>query len=367
VEKIGAFVDADRVTADGEWRPGDPAIGQKATPLASGWFNMLQRELLAVLADAGMDPDVATEDQLLAAIRGLSPTESLPGTIKRASEAKALAGEDNKDAMTALRVFQAFSQFGLGNQVVATEIDAGAEAYYPAGTYITPLLDTMTDVPSGLADRGVLIVDGGNGGVLQVLVAKQEKRLFYRIAFNQSNIAGTAWFEFADRAWVAEQISNKIATQQETDAGNNDQKFITPKKLQAWVKQATESVLGMMRVATLLQTETGDDDTTAVTPKKLRWGVSYSRGENGYVALPGWLGGIIFQWSGIIIASGSTVQATLPMALTTQLYAVVGQEHSSTTTGITVSVDQDSYSTTGFSVKNTASNSVKFFYFCAGK
>lgn len=61
----------------------------------------------------------------------------------------------------------------------------------------------------------------------------------------------------------------EIATQVETDAGTDDLRFITPKKLKAWVKQATESALGMMRVATQAQTDAGADDTVAVTPKKL--------------------------------------------------------------------------------------------------
>ncbi|MDI5893076.1 phage tail protein [Halomonas rhizosphaerae] len=98
-------------------------------------------------------------------------------------------------------------------------------------------------------------------------------------------------------ATEAAQGMARIATQAETDAGIDDGKFITAKKLKAWVKQATESVMGLLKVATQAQVDAGDDDTTAVTPKKLRWGVDYSFGTTGYIALPSWMGGLIFQWA----------------------------------------------------------------------
>lgn len=92
------------------------------------------------------------------------------------------------------------------------------------------------------------------------------------------------------------------ATQDEVNAGDDDGKFVTAKKLKSWaiqwVKQATETVAGMLKVATQVQVDAGTDDTTAVTPKKLRWGVSYSIASDGYIALPSWLGGLVFQWLG---------------------------------------------------------------------
>ena len=58
MEKVGAYT--ERATAEGEWRPGDPATGQQATPMLSAYFNMLQREMLAVLSDVGVVPDINT-------------------------------------------------------------------------------------------------------------------------------------------------------------------------------------------------------------------------------------------------------------------------------------------------------------------
>lgn len=70
MEKIGAFT--DRTTSAGEWRSGDPASNVRATPMLADYFNMLQRELLAILADVGIAPDIANETQLAAAINAIA-------------------------------------------------------------------------------------------------------------------------------------------------------------------------------------------------------------------------------------------------------------------------------------------------------
>lgn len=59
----------------------------------------------------------------------------------------------------------------------------------------------------------------------------------------------------------------EVATQTETNAGTDDTKIVTPKKLIACA--ATEAQAGVAKVATSTQTSTGTDDATIVTPKKL--------------------------------------------------------------------------------------------------
>lgn len=69
MEKVGAYT--DRTTEGGEWRSGNPASGQQATPMLSPYFNMLQRELVAVVESAGIVLDKDDDGQLLQAIRRL--------------------------------------------------------------------------------------------------------------------------------------------------------------------------------------------------------------------------------------------------------------------------------------------------------
>lgn len=70
MEKVGAFT--ERTTSEGEWRNGDPASNVRATPMLAAYFNMLQRELLNVLADAGINADIQDETQLAAAINAIA-------------------------------------------------------------------------------------------------------------------------------------------------------------------------------------------------------------------------------------------------------------------------------------------------------
>lgn len=70
MEKIGAYT--DRVTSENEWRNGDPAANIRATPMVAAYFNMLQRELVNVLTDAGIEPDISDESQLAAAINAIA-------------------------------------------------------------------------------------------------------------------------------------------------------------------------------------------------------------------------------------------------------------------------------------------------------
>jgi phage-related tail fiber protein len=109
----------------------------------------------------------------------------------------------------------------------------------------------------------------------------------------------------------------KVATQAQTDAGTDDDVAITPKKLKAWVKQSSETVLGMLKVATMAQTNTGTADDVAITPKKLRSGFSVLLGSVGYICLPTWMGGIIIQWGTGVGASTYDFGISFPIAFPT--------------------------------------------------
>lgn len=116
----------------------------------------------------------------------------------------------------------------------------------------------------------------------------------------------------------------KVATQEQTDAGADDTTAVTPKKLKAWVKQGSETVLGMMKVATTLQTTAGTADDVAVTPKKLKLGFDFIASANGFIVFPSWLGGFIIQWGGIPpIEPGASAVITYPTVFTNSLFATI--------------------------------------------
>ncbi|MFL6873740.1 phage tail protein [Pseudomonas marginalis] len=91
--------------------------------------------------------------------------------------------------------------------------------------------------------------------------------------------------------------------------------------------QATEIAQGTAKVATQIQVDAGADDATFVTPKKLRMGVAFLAAANGYLALPTWLGGIIFQW-GVTARPASPADAAVtisfPLAFPKELYHISG-------------------------------------------
>ncbi|UVM65272.1 hypothetical protein LOY34_18280 [Pseudomonas sp. B21-009] len=90
------------------------------------------------------------------------------------------------------------------------------------------------------------------------------------------------------------------ASEADIDEGVSSSKWVSVGGLARFVvrtvKQATEALAGLARIGTQAEVNAGIDDTLIVTPKKLRFGVAYSLTQNGYIALPYWLGGFIFQW-----------------------------------------------------------------------
>ncbi|EIS3744248.1 hypothetical protein LO909_001991 [Aeromonas hydrophila] len=81
--------------------------------------------------------------------------------------------------------------------------------------------------------------------------------------------------------------------------------------IKSFFKQASESVLGVLKIASQAQTNAGAADDVAVTPKKMRLGFAANFGANGFLALPTWMGGFILQWNEFNVTTGwSTSTAT---------------------------------------------------------
>ena len=93
---------------------------------------------------------------------------------------------------------------------------------------------------------------------------------------------------------------------------------------------ASSAVAGLMKLASQEQAEAGTDNTTAMTPLRVRQTLSAAmsdvalsagfvrvgNGNGGYLRLPTWLGGLLFQWGAVVFAaSGDTTHAfTFPVA-----------------------------------------------------
>lgn len=124
--------------------------------------------------------------------------------------------------------------------------------------------------------------------------------------------------------------------------------------------QATETVAGIAEIATNAEMAAGASDTVVATPSKLRFGFDISLGNNGYIAFPTWLGGLIIQWGQEAttqdLVTNRSVPFTFPIEFPTDVFlavpSVLGTTnlasvngaiagiYSLSTTGVTVFLDE---------------------------
>lgn len=129
------------------------------------------------------------------------------------------------------------------------------------------------------------------------------------------------------------EVNETITANQKADA------VVTVKSLWGWVKQAGESVLGMMKVATQAQTNAGNADDVAVTPKKMRAGFSVLLSDNGYIAFPTWMGGLIIQWGlAQSVTSGTITTVTLPITFPSVFASITAMAGASVATATTYAI-----------------------------
>ncbi|QVX14448.1 hypothetical protein DB356_06875 [Pseudomonas congelans] len=118
------------------------------------------------------------------------------------------------------------------------------------------------------------------------------------------------------------------------------------------VRQATETASGWAKISTQDQVAAGVNDATIVTPKKLRAGFAINLAQNGYLALPTWLGGLIFQWGRFTyapaIAANTEYSVTInyPVAFPGSVYVQFSgcQEFTATASGGTSNVTSNARS-----------------------
>ncbi|WP_182310666.1 phage tail protein [Aeromonas media] len=124
------------------------------------------------------------------------------------------------------------------------------------------------------------------------------------------------------------EVNETVTANQKADA------VVTVKTLWGWVKQASETVLGMMKVATQAQTNDGTADDVAVTPKKLASGFSIFLSSNGYIRFPQWLSGLTIQWGVSGVPGGGTTRVVFPIAFVSSCYQIVGGHDNAVATTI---------------------------------
>ncbi len=156
----------------------------------------------------------------------------------------------------------------------------------------------------------------------------------------------------------------KVASQEDTDAGSDDTKAITPKKLKAWAKTASETVLGFIKIATQSAVNAGQNATDAVTPKTLMAGFSCSIGAVGYIVLPLWCKSLTLQW-GRFSKSVEPQRITFPVPFVTDVYFICPVTDAAATSNVEVA-NPSSVNTTGFNVSTAYFTASGFVQLNAG-
>lgn len=156
-------------------------------------------------------------------------------------------------------------------------------------------------------------------------------------------------------------LTGKTITVATAAGSDSDTSVASTAMVQAAIsaRTATESAAGILEIATQAETDAGADDARIVTPKKLRWGFGASLGSiDGYIKLPSWLGGVTIQWGrSAAVGNGATTNVTFPIAFSTACLRVVCSPESSGANTLNYSVSAISYSTTGFVGTNNSGTS----------
>tara|TARA_R110000823_G_scaffold261418_10_gene382194 strand:- start:1233 stop:2447 length:1215 start_codon:yes stop_codon:yes gene_type:complete len=246
-------------------------------------------------------------------VKGIVELSSLAETQVGTDATRAVSPKNLKDALPQLIPDASTATKGKVQLASNAETQTGADAVRavtPAGLFSV----TATETRAGLVERATDAEALAGSDTIRYISPKQ-------FVDNVNTLVPTA----------TETIKGKIeiATQTETNTGTDTIRAVTPKTLkdsiQTIVPDASETVKGKVEIATQTETDTGTDDTRAVTPKKLRLGVSFSLGTDGYLALPSWLGGVIFNWGVRAYGAAGTYTVTLNKPYTTRIFFAMGQ------------------------------------------
>ncbi|MCW6036826.1 phage tail protein [Spirulina subsalsa FACHB-351] len=133
-----------------------------------------------------------------------------------------------------------------------------------------------------------------------------------QLATSEEARGGTRTDRAVHPAGLKSHVDQRAAGQQQVDAGEEDNIFVTPKALKQWNKPATEDISGLVKLATALAAQQMEDEEAVLTPKTLaeafKGGNQSVGGGSGYYRLPG---GLVLQWG--LIGSGSSGTTSFPI------------------------------------------------------
>jgi phage-related tail fiber protein len=241
----------------------------------------------------------------------------------KADKSTTLAGYGITNAYTKTEVGQSFASksttlAGYGITDAYTKTEAGqsfASKSTTLGGYNIGDAYTKTQVDSALsskADKGTTLAAYGISDAYTKTEAGQS------FASKSTTLAGYNIGDAYTKTQVDSALSSK-ADKGTTLAAYGIGDAYTQSQLnilldgKATKGAATEVFAGTAAVATQTQTNSGTDNATIVTPRKLRAGFLSSFTENGFIAFPTWLGGLIIQWGRTaVLADGSATNVSLP-------------------------------------------------------
>jgi hypothetical protein len=256
--------------ADGEYTEGNPGAGVDATLIKARWLNTIQRELINLIAGAGIPLDGADDSQALKAVSRLAASAAeFPNITKKPDT---LAGYGIVDAYTKTEAGQSFA----------------SRAATLAGYNITDAY-TVTQVDGLLSGKAGRATTLAGYGIVDAYTKTEAGQSF------ASRAVTLAGYNITD-AYTVTQVDGLLAGKASKAA-------------------ATESFAGIIAISTQNQTNAGIDDATSITPKKMRAGFLSSFTANGFIAFPTWLGGLVIQWGRTAtIFDGASTTVSLPLS-----------------------------------------------------
>ncbi|MBG8558640.1 phage tail protein [Pseudomonas qingdaonensis] len=319
----------------------------------------------------------------------------------RATQPEAEAGTDDTNVMTPLRVFQAIakvvtqateSKFGWAKVATQAQVTTGADDT----TIITPKKLRAAQATQAEAEAGT-----DNAKIMPPLrVAQLALKMLNSWGVGTDNppvlatFSGNSKTGFYVGAGAAapnatpgcppESANNLLGIVAVNVRSDSTYYFAfengpTVASRRYWVGQWNDrigtvfwsSLMTFDRIATQAQVDAGVADDVIVTPKKLRWGVSFSATPNGWLALPSWLGGFVFQWGADLGNAGASKTLVFPMAFPTQLFSITGAISGTSAAGISVLFNPDNLSKNSITFRCNNSSNVTVanavFWFAVGK